>query len=368
MPRPYLYNTLNMSNKQPNDTTPIKPSAWLSAIPFISLISLLSCTLYVYGSDSLGGPSQIVLLTASGICIALGMGVCRVKWSAIEKSISEKLQESAIAICILLLIGMLSASWMVSGIVPTLICYGIQMIHPAVFLLSSCLICALVSLMSGSSWTTIATIGIALIGIGRALGFEDGWTAGAIISGAYFGDKISPLSDTTVLASSSSGTPLFQHIRYMMLTTMPSMFITLVIFGIAGIWIGSGNLTESVDTYTEALNNTFHISPWLLVVPIITGVLIYRKVPTLIVLFLSSIMAIILAIAFQRNILMQIGGSADGSFSFEALLRGIITTFANSTSVDTGNALLNDLVSTRGMGGMMDTIWLILSAMVLEVP
>lgn len=364
MPRPYLYNTLNMSNKQPNDTTPIKPSAWLSAIPFVSLISLLSCTLYVYGSDSLGGPSQIVLLTASGICIALGMGVCHVKWSTIERSISEKLQESAIAICILLLIGMLSASWMISGIVPTLICYGIQMIHPAVFLLSSCLICALVSLMSGSSWTTIATIGIALIGIGRALGFEDGWTAGAIISGAYFGDKISPLSDTTVLASSSSGTPLFQHIRYMMLTTMPSMFITLVIFGIAGIWIGSGNLTESVDTYTEALNNTFHISPWLLVVPIITGVLIYRKVPTLIVLFLSSIMAIILAIAFQGNILMQIGGSADGSFSFEALLRGIITTFANSTSVDTGNALLNDLVSTRGMGGMMDTIWLILSAMV----
>ena len=364
MPRPYLYNTRNMSNKQPNDTTPIKPSAWLSAIPFVSLISLLSCTLYVYGSDSLGGPSQIVLLTASGICIALGMGVCHVKWSTIERSISEKLQESAIAICILLLIGMLSASWMISGIVPTLICYGIQMIHPAVFLLSSCLICALVSLMSGSSWTTIATIGIALIGIGRALGFEDGWTAGAIISGAYFGDKISPLSDTTVLASSSSGTPLFQHIRYMMLTTMPSMFITLVIFGIAGIWIGSGNLTESVDTYTEALDNTFHISPWLLVVPIITGVLIYRKVPTLIVLFLSSIMAIILAIAFQGNILMQIGGSADGSFSFEALLRGIITTFANSTSVDTGNALLNDLVSTRGMGGMMDTIWLILSAMV----
>ena len=183
MPRPYLYNTRNMSNKQPNDTTPIKPSAWLSAIPFVSLIALLSCTLYVYGSDSLGGPSQIVLLTASGICIALGMGVCHVKWSTIERSISEKLQESAIAICILLLIGMLSASWMISGIVPTLICYGIQMIHPAVFLLSSCLICALVSLMSGSSWTTIATIGIALIGIGRALGFEDGWTAGAIISG-----------------------------------------------------------------------------------------------------------------------------------------------------------------------------------------
>ena len=150
----------------------------------------------------------------------------------------------------------------------------------------------------------------------------------------------------------------------MLLTTMPSIFISLIIFGLAGIWIGSSPITESVDTYTDALYNTFHISPWLLVVPIITGVLIYKKVPTLIVLFLSSIMAMLLAIVFQGPIVMQIGGSADGSYSFEALFRGIITTFASSTSVDTGNALLNDLVSTRGMGGMMDTIWLILSAMI----
>lgn len=342
---------------------PRKPSAWLSAIPFITLILLLSATLFVFGSDSLGGPSQIVLLTSTAVCIILGMKFCNVRWSTIEESISEKIRETSVAICILLLIGMLSASWMVSGIVPTLICYGIQIIHPSIFLISACSISAIVSLMTGSSWTTIATIGIALLGIGRALGFEEGWIAGAIISGAYFGDKVSPLSDTTVLASTVSGTPLFQHIRYMMLTTIPTMFISLVIFGIAGIWMGA-DATQSVNTYTEALAGTFNISAWLLIVPAITAYLIYKKVPTLIVLFSSSIIAIVMAIIFQSHILLGIGGSTDGVMTFETLFRGIITTFATSTSVDTGMPLLNDLVATRGMGGMMNTIWLILCAMI----
>ncbi len=342
---------------------PVRPSAWLSAIPFFTLVFLLSCTLYVFGSDSLGGPSQIVLLTATAVCIVLGMGFCHVKWRTIEESISEKIRETSVSICILLLIGMLSASWMVSGIVPTLICYGIQTIHPIIFLFSACIISAMVSLMTGSSWTTIATIGIALLGIGRALGFDDGWTAGAIISGAYFGDKVSPLSDTTVLASSVTGTPLFRHIRYMMLTTLPTIFISLLIFGIAGIWMGS-TIRQPVGTYTDALSSTFHITPWLLTVPMLTAILIYRKVPSLVVLFAASVMGIIMAMAFQGHILMEIGGSADGSFSAVALFRGIITTFASSTSIDTGNEMLNSLVATRGMQGMLDTIWLILTAMI----
>ena len=341
----------------------VKPSAWLSAIPFFTLVILLSGTLYVFGSDSLGGPSQIVLLTATAVCIVLGMGFCHVRWSAIEESISEKIRETSVSICILLLIGMLSASWMVSGIVPTLICYGIQTIHPVIFLLSACIISALVSLMTGYSRTTIATIGIALLGIGRALGFEDGWTAGAIISGAYFGDKISPLSDTTVLASSVTATPLFSHISYMMLTTMPTMFITLLIFGFAGIWMGA-SFSQPVNTYTEALSGTFCISPWLLTVPALTAILIYRKVPSLVVLFAASVMGIIMAMIFQESILMKIGGSADGCFSAEALFRGVITTFASSTSIDTGEEMINGLVATRGMQGMLDTIWLILTAMI----
>lgn len=342
---------------------PVRPSAWLSAIPFFTLVILLSCTLYVFGSDSLGGPSQIVLLTATGVCIVLGMSCCHVRWSTIEANISEKIRETSVSICILLLIGMLSASWMVSGIVPTLICYGVQTIHPVVFLLSACLISALVSLMTGSSWTTIATIGIALLGIGRALGFEDGWTAGAIISGAYFGDKVSPLSDTTVLASSVTGTPLFRHIRYMMLTTLPTLFISLLIFGIAGIWMGA-DASHPVGTYTDALYGTFHITPWLLAVPVITAFLIYKKVPSLIVLFTASVMGITMAVMYQRHLLLDIGGVADGSFSAVALFRGIITTFASATSIDTGVEMLDNLVATRGMQGMLDTIWLILTAMI----
>lgn len=351
-------------NSYHEGTTNIKkPSPWLSSIPFFTLIILLACTLYVFGSDSLGGPSQIVLLTATAVCVLLGMKVCNVPWSIIENNICDKLRDTSVSICILLLIGMLSASWMVSGIVPTLICYGIQAIHPAVFLISACAICAVVSVMTGSSWTTIATIGIALLGIGRALGFEDGWTAGAIISGAYFGDKISPLSDTTVLASSVSGTPLFQHIRYMLFTTVPTLIVTLIIFGMAGIWMGSGTLA-SVTNYTDALNDTFYISPWLLVVPAITAYLIYKKLPSLIVLFVSSIMAIGMACAFQMDILMEVAGATDEAVSFTSLFRAIVNVFSTSTSIETGIPMLNDLVATKGMGGMMNTVWLILCAMV----
>ncbi|MCM1079989.1 MAG: sodium:proton antiporter [Bacteroidales bacterium] len=331
-----------------------KPSAWLSAIPLITLIVLLSITISIFGSDALAGPSQIVLLCSTAVCVCLGMGICKVKWRAIEQNIETKVRETTVSIYILLVIGMLSASWMISGIVPTLICYGIQIIHPAVFLASACAISAVVSVMTGSSWTTIATIGIALLGIGRALGFDDGWTAGAIISGAYFGDKVSPLSDTTVLASSVSGTPLFKHIRYMMLTTTPTILITLVTFLSAGLWMGS--ITHSDTTqYTIALEKTFTITPWLLTVPAATAWLIYQKVPSLIVLFASSMMAVVMMLIFQRDVLLQISGS---------LFQSVIITLSQSTSVTTGVPVLDKLVSTSGMTGMLNTIWLILSAMV----
>lgn len=201
----------------------------------------------------------------------------------------------ATAIIILLLIGALSGSWMISGIVPTLIYYGMQIIHPSFFLASCCVICAVVSVMTGSSWTTIATIGIALMGIGEAQGFATGWVAGAIISGAYFGDKISPLSDTTVLASSVTHTPLFSHIRYMMFTTIPSMVITLIIFTIAG-FTHTSNASGQIAEFAASLNESFNISLWLLIVPVVTGILIAKKVPSLITLFISTAMAGVLAI------------------------------------------------------------------------
>jgi NhaC family Na+:H+ antiporter len=231
---------------------------------------------------------------------------------------------------------------------------------------SSCIICALVSLLSGSSWTTIATIGVALLGIGHALGVSEAWTAGAIISGAYFGDKMSPLSDTTILASSATGTDLFVHIRYMMFTTMPTFLITITIFFITGLG-NTADVELHVGEYTKGLAHTFNISLWTLLVPLLTGVLIARRVPSLIVLFASSVMAGIVALILQPHILNDIANSASqtlqSEFSILHLIKGLAITYFGATAVDTGNASLNELISTSGMAGMLNTIWLILCAM-----
>ena len=204
-------------------------------IPFIVLIALLVCCISVFGNATLDGASQVSLIIASGVCVLVGWMTKRLKWADLDKEITKKVASCTPSIIILLLIGAISGTWMVSGIVPTMIYYGLQILSPQWFLVTTCIICALVSLMIGSSWTTIATVGVALLGIGKAMGFGDGWIAGAIISGAYFGDKLSPLSDTTVLASSVVGTPLFTHIKYMMQTTVPTFFVALVIFLTAGL-------------------------------------------------------------------------------------------------------------------------------------
>ncbi len=342
------------------DTYKKLPSLSLSLIPIVTMIILLFVTIYVFGSDALSGGSQVVLLTTTAICSFIAIVFCGVKWEAIEKAICNNILGVSVAIIILLLIGALSGSWMMSGIVPTLIYYGMQILHPSFFLTSCCIICALISVMTGSSWTTIATIGVALMGIGEAQGFPVGWTAGAIISGAYFGDKISPLSDTTVLASSVTHTPLFTHIRYMLYTTIPSLLIALILFTIIGFNHNSGN-TGHIAEISAALQNTFHISLWLLIVPIVTGVMIAKKIPSIITLFVSVLLAGICCIIAQPDLLHEIAQKENGS----ALdtFKGLFITFYGSTGIDTGNAMLNDLVTTRGMSGMMNTIWLIICAM-----
>ena len=213
---------------------PRTPSIAISLLPVVTLVIMLAVAIYIFRGDSLGGASQIVLLIATSICSLIAVFHCKIKWEDIEGQIARNIYGIAPSVIILLLIGTLSGSWMVSGIVPTLIYYGLQVMQTDFFLVACCLLCSIVSVMTGSSWTTIATIGIALIGIGEAQGFSTGWVAGAIISGAYFGDKMSPLSDTTVLAASVTDTPLFTHIRYMLYTTVPSMIVTLIVFSIAG--------------------------------------------------------------------------------------------------------------------------------------
>lgn len=217
------------------------PSPLVSLIPLVVLVIMLFATIRTFGSDALSGGSQVSLLTTTAVCILIGMGFYKIGWKDFELAITNNITGVSTALIILLIIGALSGAWMISGVVPTLIYYGVQIIHPSFFLTSTCIICALVSVMTGSSWTTIATIGIALMGIGKAQGFEEGWIAGAIISGAYFGDKISPLSDTTILAASVTDTPLFRHIRYMLITTVPSLIITLVIFTVAGLSHNAGS-------------------------------------------------------------------------------------------------------------------------------
>lgn len=330
-----------------------RPSAILSLMPIVVLVVMLTCTIRAFGSDSLAGASQITLLTVSAFCVLVGMAYLHVPWQSFEKAITKNVASVASALVILLLIGALSGAWMVSGVVPTLIYYGMHIIHPDVFLASTCAICALVSLMTGSSWTTIATIGIALMGIGRAQGFADGWVAGAIISGAYFGDKISPLSETTTLASGSLGVPLFTHIRYMLLTTVPSIVLTLIIFAIAGFAYDTSSKTQT-ETFTAALAGRFNISAWLLLVPVLTGVMIARKTPPVVTLFLSTLMAVIFGVVFQPEAMAEIDTEP-----FKAAMKCVY----GETALHSPNPMLADLVATRGMAGMMDTIWLIICAM-----
>ena len=288
------------------------PSAWVSALPLAVLTLLLYVVIRCFGGDAINGGSQIALLSATSVCVMLSIGIYRCKWSVLEDAIIDNIRASASAIIILLLIGAIAGSWMVSGVVPTMIYYGLKILHPSFFLVASCVICAGVSLMTGSSWTTIATIGVALMGIGQAMGFPEGWIAGAIISGAYFGDKISPLSDTTILASSVTDTPLFKHIRYMMITTIPSMLITLVIFTVAGL-SHEATATDQIEQYSIALNNTFHITPWLLIVPVVTGILIAKRVPSIITLFISAALAGMFALIFQPHLLLEISGLPVGN-------------------------------------------------------
>lgn len=335
------------------------PHPLIAVIPLAVLVALIVLVISLFPDDALAGASQVALMTASAVCVAISMAVYKVKWSTFEMMIQGTVGDASVSILILLLIGMMSATWMISGVVPTLIYYGVQFMSPLFFLPCACIIASLISVMTGTSWTTIATIGIALLGIGDALGIPSAYTAGAVISGAYFGDKMSPMSDTTVLASSVAGADLFTHIRYMMFTTVPSITLSLILYLIIGLWY-DGEAME-VSQYLTGLENGFNISLWTLVVPIFTGYLIYKKTPSLITLLLSALSACLCALIMQPEVLANIAG--DTEITPKSLFMGIMTTCYTKTNVETGYEAINDLVSTRGMAGMLDTIWLILCAM-----
>lgn len=350
--------------KKRNASARREPSWQVSLVPFIVLTLSLVVVIRIFGADALSGGSQVCLLLASAVTAAISMFAYRNSWEVLEDCILDNIRSVGSAVLILLLIGAIAGTWMVSGIVPAMICYGMKVIFPSVFLAAACAISALISVMTGSSWTTIATIGVALIGIGTAQGFDPGWTAGAIVSGAYFGDKVSPLSDTTVLASSSTGTPLFTHIRYMMVTTVPSLTIAMVIFLTASIFHHSSGVSQTAE-FSQSLRSAFHITPWLLAVPVLTGIMIVRKVPAILTLFCAALMAAVAALVFQPQAVWAVAHPEAASAQFDGLsfwdaCKGILVTFYGSTGIQTGNEAIDSLISTRGMTGMLNTIFLII--------
>lgn len=334
----------------------------ISLIPVILLVAMMVFIISVYGGDAICGGSQVALIISSGICIWLSSWLLKTPWKKFEDEIKDNISDLSMTLLILLMIGALSGAWTTSGIVPSFIYYGIQIINPKFFLISACLICAFVSIATGSSWTTIATIGVALLGIGKALGFSDPVIAGAIISGSYFGDKISPLSDTTVLASSVNNVPLFSHIRYLMITTVPSFVIALIVFAIMGISHDGSNPIQ-IASYTEGIKENFNLSPWLMLVPLLTIVMIAKKMPAVVVLALSALNGIIFALIFQPEIIHNIGSSVNSGSYQKVQFIGAVEALYNSTSIDTGNPELNSLVSTRGMRGMLNTVYLVICSM-----
>ena len=329
-------------------------------LPLFFLVVLLSYNVIIYGDDALNGSNQFILLIGGAIAAIIGFKK-KISYDSMLEKIADNLKSVTGALLILLFVGALSGTWLISGIIPAMIYYGLQILHPSIFLPACIVICAIISISTGSSWTTSATVGIALIGIGSVLKIPLGMVAGAIISGAYFGDKLSPLSDTTNLAPAMAGGELFDHIKYMTYTTVPSILFTLIVFSILNLTQNYNVLPDTGDLL-GAIKEKFTINFWLFLVPITVIILIVKKTPPLVALLVGTLMGALFAIFFQPQILLDITGSK--TLNSKIAYKAILDAISVSTQVNTSNAILNDLFISGGMKGMLDTIWLIICAMV----
>ena len=349
-----------MSEKEPR-----KPSLLQALVPIAVLIFLLVLNVSYFGDHTLDGANQVALILASAVAgiIAVTLGV---KWTHIRTSMVKSISSAMPSILILLMIGALAGTWLLSGVVPTLIYYGLKVFHPKIFLFATVIIAGMVSLATGSSWSTVATIGIALIGVGQALGINQGLIAGAVISGAYFGDKMSPLSDTTNLAPAMAGTDLFTHIRYMTITTVPAMSITLLIFLVIGFTYQFDATPGDIELVLESINSKFNVSPWLMLVPAFLIFIIVKKIPPLPALLAGSLMGGIFALIFQPDLIREVALTLDGTTTtfFKSSYLAMMQSIFGDIAILTPNEMVNELLTSTGMRGMLNTIWLILSAMV----
>ena len=338
----------------------IELNIWEALIPVVALVGMLAYNVYVFGDEAIGGSNQFILLMGGAVAAIVGF-FNKVSYKQMLAEVAENVKSTTGALLILLMVGALAGTWLISGIIPAMIYYGLQILNPTIFLAACVVISAIISIATGSSWTTSATVGIALIGIGEALGISLGMTAGAVLSGAYFGDKMSPLSDTTNLAPAMAGGELFDHIKYMTITTIPTILITLAVFIIMGFTIDT---TGSADTESilNSIDATLNINGWLFIVPAVVILLIVKKTPPLAALLIGTLLGAVFAIIFQPDIVASITGAKE--LTFESGYKGILKAITVKTSIATDSTALNDLFSSKGMAGMLGTIWLIVCAMV----
>ena len=329
-------------------------------LPLLILIALLAINVLIYGDDALSGSNQFILLVGGAVAAVVGFAH-KIRYTEMLEKVADNLKSVTGAILILLFVGALAGTWLIGGIIPAMIYYGLQILHPTIFLPACVVICALISLATGSSWTTSATVGIALIGIGKALGVPVGMVAGAVLSGAYFGDKLSPLSDTTNLAPAMAGADLFTHIRYMTLTTVPSILVTLVVFIILGFGFSTSSTPDS-QYLLQAIDKVFTIHGALFIVPAVVIYLIVKKTPPLVALFIGTLLGVVSALIFQQDLVQLLSGET--TLSAVGAYRVVIDSITVSTEIQTTVPTLTDLFQSGGMEGMLGTIWLIICAMV----
>lgn len=334
---------------------------WEALIPVFALILMLFYNvIFAFGDDALSGSNQFIMLCGAAVAMVVGF-YNKVSYKSMISEVGENLKQTTGSLLILLMVGSLAGTWLISGIIPSMIYYGLMILNPTIFLAACVIICSIISIATGSSWTTAATVGIALIGIGETLGISLGMTAGAVLSGAYFGDKMSPLSDTTNLAPAMAGSDLFDHIKYMALTTVPTILLTLVIFIIIGFTLDTTG-TPDVSSKLAAMDNAINISPWLFVVPLLVIIMIVKKTPPLIALFAGTLLGGIAAIIAQPDIVAKIGG--EDSLTFGSAYKGVMQAMTVETNIYIDDEKLSDLFKGKGMAGMLGTIWLIICAMV----
>lgn len=335
---------------------------WEALIPVFVLVAMLAFNVFVYGDDALSGSNQFILLLGAAAAAIVGF-FNKVSFKQMIEEVAENVKSTTGALLILLMVGALAGTWLISGVIPSMLYYGLKILNPTIFLAACVVICAIISIATGSSWTTSATVGIALIGIGEALGVSVGMTAGAVLSGAYFGDKLSPLSDTTNLAPAMAGGELFSHIKYMALTTIPTITITLLVFIILGFTQETSGAADT-SVLLNDIDTAFNINGWLFIIPLIVIFLIIKKAPPLVALLIGTLLGGIFALIFQPHIVAQIAGVE--SLTYKSAYKGIMDAVTVKTTIATDNETLRDLFSAsgKGMSGMLGTIWLIVCAMV----